>query len=138
MEWTKSTVINKLNLIKIASIVVIFIFNVVVLISHEKVNSNDFKSKIEKTKKSIILDVRTKDEYKKGHLANSQNIDIYDAKFEDKIKKLDKTKTIFVYCHAGGRSSDACEIMTKLGFKNIIELKEGYSEWLKLGFPIEK
>lgn len=138
MEWSKSTVVNKSNLIKFASFVVIFILNVVILFSHEKVNANDFKSKIEKTKNSIILDVRTKDEYKKGHLVKSQNIDIYDAKFEDKVKKLDKTKTIFVYCHAGGRSSDACEIMTKLGFKSIIELEEGYSEWLKLSLPIEK
>ena len=47
---------------------------------------NDYKAK---SKKLTIIDVRTMDEYKKSHLANSRLIDFFDSNFEDKIKNLD-------------------------------------------------
>ena len=77
----------------------------------------------------IILDVRTKSEYNDGHLTASRNIDIKSAAFREEIGKLDKGKTYLVYCRSGKRSKMAQEIMKELGFKNVLNMKEGFIGW---------
>lgn len=64
---------------------------------------------------AIILDVRTKDEYRMGHIKNSINIPL-DA-LESNIKKLNKNKTIITCCASGGRSSVAKSILKGHGFE---------------------
>ncbi|HQW24961.1 MAG TPA: rhodanese-like domain-containing protein, partial [Saprospiraceae bacterium] len=64
------------------------------------------------------------------------NIDYYKPSFKDEIKKLDKDKTYFVYCLAGGRSKSAYEVMKKEGFVKIYELNGGISEWQTSNLPL--
>ena len=52
----------------------------------------------------VIVDVRTEDEYNSGHIKGAVNIP-YDT--INKYTELDKSKTIFVYCKSGARSSKA-------------------------------
>ena len=61
-----------------------------------------------------IIDVRTSSEYATGHVKGAINIP-YDE--IDENTKLDKNKTILVYCKSGKRSSIAFETLKKLGFK---------------------
>lgn len=57
----------------------------------------------------IILDVRSKEEYEKGHVKNSINIDFKDILENGNSilnkKGIDKDKTILVYCKSGRRAS---------------------------------
>jgi len=96
---------------------------------------NDYK---EKSKKLIIIDVRTKDEYKKSHLTNSKLIDFFDSNFEDKIKNLDKKTPYLVHCQSGGRSMKAFKLMQSLGFKRVYHLDGGMLAWKKLGKTIQE
>ena len=96
---------------------------------------NDYK---EKSKKLIIIDVRTKDEYKKSHLTNSKLIDFFDSNFEDKIKNLDKKTPYLVHCQSGGRSMKAFKLMQSLGFKKVYHLDGGMLTWKKLGKKIQE
>ena len=96
---------------------------------------NDYK---EKSKKLIIIDVRTKDEYKKSHLTNSELIDFFDSNFEDKIKNLDKKTPYLVHCQSGGRSMKAFKLMQSLGFKRVYHLDGGMLAWKKLGKTIQE
>jgi len=93
-------------------------------------NVNDFEKKLEVTKEKTILDVRTKDEFGQGHLANATMIDYYKSDFKQQVSKLDKTKPVFVYCAAGGRSSSASGILIELGFKNVYDLQGGMRAWV--------
>jgi rhodanese-related sulfurtransferase len=80
--------------------------------------------------KAVILDVRTEDEWNEGYIPNAINIDIYKGQgFIYKIEELDKTKNYYVYCKAGGRSSQACSIMNQLGFENAYNLIGGFMNW---------
>lgn len=80
-----------------------------------------------KNPKSILLvDVRTPQEYEAGHLENAQNINWFDADFEDKFSSIAKDKTIYVYCKVGGRSAKAQEKLLSLGYTNVINLEGGY------------
>ncbi|MGB0982067.1 MAG: rhodanese-like domain-containing protein [Winogradskyella sp.] len=79
---------------------------------------------------SVILDVRTQDEVNLGCIPNALHIDIYKGQgFIDDISKLDKTKNYYVYCKSGGRSGQACAVMTQLGFSNAYNLIGGFSNW---------
>lgn len=61
----------------------------------------------------IIVDVRTESEYKESHIKKSINIP-YDEINKD--TKLDKTKTILVYCKSGVRSNKAYNTLKSLGY----------------------
>jgi phage shock protein E len=97
----------------------------------KNVNAAEF-AKLIASKAGIILDVRTAPEVKKGAIANSVNIDFFADDFAAQISKLDKNKPVYVYCASGGRSGEAMEMMSKLGFKTIYNLEGGYSAWLKM------
>ncbi|MGB0431368.1 MAG: rhodanese-like domain-containing protein, partial [Bacteroidia bacterium] len=83
-----------------------------------------------KDKPGIILDVRTPDEYRQGHIDGSLLIDWYSKDFDTKVAELDKSKPIYVYCHVGGRSASAMKKLTKqLGFTEVYNLKGGIVAW---------
>src|SRR5919108_607129 len=83
--------------------------------SIEDVDSKRFKELVD-AKKGIVLDVRTKEEVTEGYIQNAVHLDIYEDDFESKLKTLDKTKEVYVYCAGGGRSSDAAKMLQKMGF----------------------
>lgn len=92
---------------------------------------NEFKKEITK-ENSILIDVRTAEEYDSGHIKDAVNVDFYNQKaFIDFFKNIDTKKPVFLYCRSGGRSNEASKILVELGFKNIYDLKGGYLNWVK-------
>ena len=79
-----------------------------------------------KLENAILLDVRTPEEYGFGHLDGAMNINWYDIDFQDKVGTLERSKTVYVYCKAGGRSAKAADVMREMGFKNVVNLEGGY------------
>ncbi|MBR9847494.1 MAG: rhodanese-like domain-containing protein [Algicola sp.] len=87
-------------------------------------------SKLEADTNAVVLDVRTPEEVAQGIIPNAKHIDIFKGQgFIDEVEQLDKTKTYFVYCKAGGRSGQACAVMNQLGFNKTYNLLGGFSEW---------
>ena len=90
----------------------------------------DWTLQLEADENSVLLDVRTEDEYNNGIISNAINIDIHKGQdFIQELEKLDKTKNYYVYCRSGMRSAKACEIMNQLGFENTFNLMGGIIEW---------
>ena len=90
----------------------------------------DWISKLDADNNAVVLDVRTPVEVADGIIPNAIHIDIFKGQgFINEVQQLDKTKTYFVYCKAGGRSGQACAVMNQLGFKNTYNLLGGFSEW---------
>ncbi|WP_141733917.1 rhodanese-like domain-containing protein [Oligoflexus tunisiensis] len=71
---------------------------------------------------TVILDVRTPEEYQDIHVKGSQNIDWNQADFKDRVLLLDKKACYKVYCRSGNRSGRAMELMKSLGFQNVENL----------------
>lgn len=84
-----------------------------------------------------LVDVRTPNEYKEGHLPNALNIDFLDKNFEINIQQLDKTKPVIVYCQRGGRSAKCATKLIANGFVKIYDLDRGFSKWKSSGLEIE-
>lgn len=85
-----------------------------------------------------LIDVRTKTEFNKGHLADSKNMNIYAEDFNVQLKTLDKQKPVYVYCHSGGRSAECATILKQMGFAKVIDMSGGFSTWQKEGLPYEQ
>lgn len=86
--------------------------------------------RLSKKKNTVVLDVRTTDEYKAGHIPHATQIDVLKKEeFKAQISSLDKNKTYLVYCRSGKRSIDAMSIMKEMGFTKLYDLNGGYSNW---------
>ena len=93
---------------------------------------NDWIKNISSYKKSIILDVRTVEEYEEISIPNAILANILEPnEFMDVVEKLEKKSKIFVYCRSGVRSQKACNILDQLGFKETYNLNGGILEWKK-------
>ena len=70
---------------------------------------------------AILLDVRTRDEYRGGHIPHSKNIPLQTI---DKAVSVveNKDTPLFVYCHSGVRSRQAVESLEDLGYTNVTNI----------------
>ena len=107
---------------------IILLFLPISLFSQKKITREEFKELITKGN-TLVIDVRTQVEFSEAHIKNAINIDYFSKSFSETISKLDKQKTILVYCAAGGRSTSACSDFKKLGFKKVYNLIGGYDDW---------
>ena len=81
-----------------------------------------------------ILDVRTEDEVKQGKIDQSVNIDFFDKEFAAKIKNLDASKPVYIYCKSGGRSGKAAKMLYRAGFPEVHNVKGGIVAWEAAGY----
>jgi len=74
---------------------------------------------------AILLDVRSNQEYKEGHLQGAINIPDFEIfkRIQREIPK--KNQLIILYCQYGGRSKSASLILKKLGYTNVYNLYGG-------------
>ena len=110
----------------------IFFFIPVIILSNFIQSQRDLKSidfeyflQLSKLEEFLLIDVRTKKEFNTKRLRNAVNIDFYDENFENNIKTLEKEKNLLIYCRSGRRSLIATEILSKNGYQNVYNLKEG-------------
>ncbi len=88
-----------------------------------------FEEKIRSIKNLQLIDVRSPEEYAVEHLENAKNINWNGDDFVSNVEKLDKSKPIFVYCKVGGRSIQAANKLSELGFTEIYNLDGGIMKW---------
>ncbi len=82
---------------------------------------------------TVVLDVRTPEEFASGHLEGAVNIDIEASDFGQQVMALDQSKTYAVYCHSGNRSKAAVTAMQQVGFTKLFDLSGGISAWTSAG-----
>lgn len=82
---------------------------------------------------TVVLDVRTPEEFATGHLPNARDLDFRGADFDTKLGTLDKQATYAVYCHSGNRSGQALQRMQAAGFAHVADLSGGVTAWSQDG-----
>lgn len=85
---------------------------------------------------TVILDIRTPEEYSEARLDGAVNIDFYAAEFADEIAALPRDASYVMYCRSGNRSSEAAKLMKELGFEDVAELDGGILSWADAGLPL--
>lgn len=76
---------------------------------------------------TLLLDVRTPDEFSLGSIHNSINIPLDELR--DRLGELPKDKRIIVFCGVGLRGYVASRILTQNGFVNVFNLSGGYKTY---------
>lgn len=78
-----------------------------------KQNSGKEKDKV------LIIDVRSPEEYKAGHIPHAINMNV--EGFEDRISEIEDLKDfpIITYCNSGKKSGQVAEILVNNGFKDV-------------------
>lgn len=84
----------------------------------------EFKEKLKSNPKQLI-DVRTPQEFKSGHIKGAKNIDFFSGRFNLEFEKLDKDQPVFLYCRSGNRSRQTSKRLAMNGFTKIYDLQGG-------------
>lgn len=91
---------------------------------------------IQKKKTFVLLDVRTPEEYLRGHIEESINIPVGEISQRVEEELPDKNKVIYVYCLSGSRSASAVLQMQKMGYENMYSMTSGLLAWRSKGYPM--
>jgi len=115
----------------IIPVLALFLITAATLAAQRKieVNSKTVSTMLQKDPKLIVLDVRTPEEYKDGHIPGAINLDIRQADTFNKLDKLNRNAKYIVYCRTNHRSGMAVDHMMQSGFKNVYQMMDGFPGW---------
>lgn len=83
----------------------------------------------------LLLDVRTPQEFKSGHIPGAKNIPL--DRLSQQLKQVPTDKQVIVVCQTGMRSRSACNMLFKAGYQNVTNFKGGTSVWRMIGQPLK-
>lgn len=84
-----------------------------------------------------VLDVRTTEEFRSGHVLQAMQADWNKPdEFNKRIQSLDKNKPVYVYCLSGGRSAAAAKKLRQEGFREVVNMSGGIMAWKKEQLPL--
>ena len=115
----------------------------------KQIKSSEIKKFIKNNPNTVLLDVRTEDEWNTVGKPDTKELSIksffitisQDQSFLDKVKEnINKKNKVLVICAAGGRSIIAANLLAKEGY-NTLNISDGFSGnaqdpgWKNLGLP---
>jgi rhodanese-related sulfurtransferase len=89
----------------------------------------------------LVLDVRSRPEYRRGHVPGSLNIPVRDverdpARVHRQLLAFDE---IYIHCSSGHRSKRACDALARTGLTNLVHVSgSGMPEWVRQHYPVER
>ena len=88
---------------------------------------------------AVVIDLRSIDEFKRGHIINSQQFVPSDIKNHN-IGKLEQHKElpVILVCASGLTARPTAEILAKQGFDRVHALREGIAGWNAANLPLVK
>lgn len=99
------------------------------LVTYESKLGAEFDKDIKEEKAKLIIDARKAEDFNKGTFDKAINIMPDD--FESNKDKLPENKedTIYVFCYTGNKSSEIANMLTKEGYKNVVNGIDGSKEY---------
>lgn len=95
----------------------------------KNISAEEAHSLLKTNKDMVVIDVRTIEEFKSGHIPGAKSIPV--GKIASRINELEnyKDKPVLVHCASGGRSPEAVRILLKNNFTKIHHMNRGLSDW---------
>ena len=84
----------------------------------------------------FVLDVRSPEEFKEGHVPGAVNIP-YDQ-IASRLGEVPKDKDVVLYCRSGRRAGIAAEVLGNNGYTRLSHLEGDMTAWVEKGRPVEK
>ncbi len=87
---------------------------------------------------ALVIDLRTADEYAKGHILGAKNIPLADLERRRGELEKHKAKPVIVHCGHGNSSGAGVALLRKNGFASVHNLAGGFAAWQTAGLPVQK
>ena len=91
------------------------------------ISNDELMAKRSDGEEVLLVDVREEAEYAFGHAEGAISIPF--GQLEERADELDREKEILVICRTGTRSGMACRLLSAKGFKRVMNVVPGMSEW---------
>ena len=86
----------------------------------------------------VVLDIRTSEEFRDGHLPGARNLDFFAPDFRQRLEALARGDApVLLYCRSGNRSGQAMRLLRQWGRDDVLHLAGGFRAWRAAGLPEE-
>lgn len=89
-------------------------------------------------RESILLDIRTPQEFAAARIPGAVMIDFNSLSFRSRIEALEKDKIYLIYCRTGTRTQKSMRLYQQLGFATVLGLQGGIEAWARYGYPVSR
>jgi len=100
------------------------------------VTVEEIKNDISSGKNFVLLDVRTSEEFKAGHLPKGINIPRGTLEFLIGKFHPNKDTEMVLYCRTDARAALCTNSLKEMGYTNVKNLKGGFKAWGEAGYSI--
>ena len=119
-------------------LLVAFIMNLVksATAAYKEINVNQLTHLMNR-ENGVVVDIRSKDEFKQGHITDALHIlpsDIKAGNFGSLENR--KSDPIIVVCKTGQTAQESANLLAKAGFENVSLLKNGLIAWNEANLPL--
>lgn len=96
--------------------------------NNNRISVEQVKADLEAGKDFVLLDVRTKEEFREGHIEGAVNIPLPKLAYEIEDEVPEKDQIIVLYCRSGVRTLTAAEILKDLEYTKVYDMG-GIMSW---------
>ena len=86
------------------------------LFKHTDINQG--LAQFQQTSNAMLVDVRTPEEYREGHIPGSINVPLQQIEDID-LEVSDMSTPLYIYCRSGARSSQATAVLQEMGYEEV-------------------
>ncbi len=84
---------------------------------------------------AVVLDVRQRGEFAESHIPHAQHVSA--GKLIAKIADVPTNRPLLVMCAGGDRSVAAASVLSAFGFRDVVNVPDGFDGWRAQGLPVE-
>jgi rhodanese-related sulfurtransferase len=104
--------------------------------SVDNLSAERAKQLMEAGEKLVFVDMRPAQEYQQSRLPGARSLPI--AEVANRFSEIPKSGRVVLYCDCKPYDiADRAVFLEYRGYRNIFIMPEGYSGWVKRGYPIE-
>jgi len=102
----------------------------------DNISAESAKQLLDAGEKLVFIDMRPAKEYQQNRLPGARSLPI--AEVANRFDEIPKSGRVVLYCDCKPYDiADRAVFLEYRGYRNIFIMPEGYSGWVKRGYPIE-
>lgn len=102
----------------------------------DNVSAERAKQLLDAGEKIVFIDMRPAKEYQQAHLPGARSLPI--AEVASRFSEIPKSGRVILYCDCKPYDiADRAVFLEYRGYRNIFIMPEGYTGWVKRGYPLD-
>jgi len=85
---------------------------------------------------ALIVDVREKDEWQRGHVPNAKHLPL--GHLQARSQEILAASDVIFVCRSGNRSASAAKAFEQAGHPSVSSLAGGMGAWQRAGLPVKR